>query len=872
MLGRPALRLLSLVLALGAAAQSEPARGQALALTDWEALQAGLALDARAWEGRRLCLEGVLVGDFFRDLYLADPAGRPLPGLRVTSGEHTAELGDLLRVTGTLRLEPTGPALAVADPLRDLLPLREAGVRHQKSWPARLGELRGEPALWTDRLVELADVEVAQLRRDDNGVPWLALVAQGGDSLGVELNDGQHPVLREGDRLPGLRGIFTRRGDYWNLRPRSSEDWLRIEGAARGERPTRREPAFRGRTSEPKIGGLWGKQPRAQLLLDEICYDPAGPGEGEGGESFAVINAGTRKQRLDGWTVTDNEGVWRFPRGLSLEPGARFHVARSAERFTWEFGFPPDLSLDRQPTPGDSLLVLDNGGDELLLLDERGRVADAVVWEAGWAEAQAGWTGPALQPFRFNDYVTAEGQVLWRKRSLESGRRLDTNSAADWIGDPFDAELGMSLAYPGWDRERFLDTARCSETAEVTALVSPDNSFAGVRDFLRAATSSLEIETYLFTHAALADELVAAMERGVRVTLLLDGEVFGARGGTYDVVRAIARRIDEHPTGRGAVFLWRNGDDPRHTGMDADIPDRYNHCHQKFIIADRRRLLVSSDNFTQSSLPDDDKSEGTNGARGAFLITDAPCVVERAIAIWQADCDPNRQHDIQRFVSRPGLEERAPRPGSERTGYLPLQPEPYSAREAARFELSQSPDNALRPDRGLLGHLGEAEQGDLVLVQQQYERAWWGYGEERAPNPRLEAYLAAARRGARVRVLLSGAGDDEDGAKNRLTRDRFNALALEEGLDFRVALGTLPGERPGREAPIHNKLVLVKAGSAHWCHVGSTNGSETASRLNRELGLSIDSQPLFAYLAEVFTADWLRAVGADQALAPAPGD
>jgi phosphatidylserine/phosphatidylglycerophosphate/cardiolipin synthase-like enzyme len=192
---------------------------------------------------------------------------------------------------------------------------------------------------------------------------------------------------------------------------------------------------------------------------------------------------------------------------------------------------------------------------------------------------------------------------------------------------------------------------------------------------------------------------------------------------------------------------------------------------------------------------------------------------------------------------------------------LPVHPAAFSAREKVRVELSQSPDNALRPDRGYLGHVAEAGGGDLVLVEQQYERAWWGYGESRAPNPRLEAYLEAARRGARVRVLLSGDDDEEGGAKNRLTAERFNTIAREEGIDFRIALGNLPGERPGRGAPIHNKMLLVKAGGAHWCHVGSANGSETASRMNRELGLSIDSQALFAYFAEVFTADWLRAGG-----------
>ena len=814
----------------------------------------------------RVTVQGVLVADFFRDIYLADGSLGAGPGLRVRSGEHMAELGDLVLVTGRLEQDERngGLFLRVEEPFTDLLPLREQGPQPVPAAPVSAGDLTGDPESWRGRLVTLSELVITAVRRDANAQPWLMTVedAAGGE-LGVELRDGQHPVLVEGDRLPGLVGIWDRNGQHWNLLPRSGDDFLRDEGAHRGERPPERKLAFRGRASEGKVGGLLGRAPSGHALLDAVCYDPPGPGDGEGAESFAVTNTGDRKLRLSGWSVSDNEGSWTFPRGTVLKPGASLRVARSFERFTWVFGFPPDLAFDRAPSPADSALILDNGGDELLLIDDRGRLVDALVWEEGWADAQPGWEGPALRPYRFNSFVPEEGQVFWRKRDPDSGHVPDRGDARDWSADPDDPVLGQRCEFPGWDSRRFADTARCEETAEVRAFVSPDNSFAGLREFLAGATESIEIELYLFTHPGVYEELVAAMDRGVRVTVLLNGEVFGARGGTYESVRWIAGAINSHPSGLGRVYLWRNGDDPRHPGRDGDLPDRYNHPHQKFVIVDRARVLVGSDNFTQSSLPADDTADGTGGSRGAFLVTDASCIVERVIAIWEADFDPRRQRDIHQYVSQPELEEREPRLGGNRTDYEPVHPEPYVARETARFELGQSPDNALRPDRGYLGHVNAAGAGDLVMVQQQYERPWWGYGEGREPNPRLEAYVEAARRGARVRVLLSGAGGPGRNAKNRLAVRRFNALAAEEGLDLMLGLGRLPDARPGRERPIHNKMLLVRAGEAHWCHVGSANGSETAHRYNRELGLSIDSEGLFAYLTEVFVADWLRAMEAE---------
>ncbi|MBN2170911.1 MAG: lamin tail domain-containing protein [Candidatus Krumholzibacteriota bacterium] len=866
---------LLMALAAGAPRAADPAAGRRppppadalpLAFADVAALEDSLAADS-ALAGRRVSVAARLAADLFRDVYLVSPGGGPGRGLHVTTGEHLAEVGQWVRVTGQLLVEGGEPVVkaepdGIDGPWREGFPPAPDGAplfAELATAPVTAGDLLAAPGDWHGMLVRLdRDLRVERILRDANGVPWLAVVSDETRAVDVELSDGQHPVLREGGHIDALAGVWRLVGDRWRLSPRHAGDWTADDDCLSIAPPARRLAGSAQRVErKPSRGApLYGRRRLARPLLDAVCYDPAGAGEAEGAESFAVVNDGERTLHLDGWSVTDHEGRWFFPAGAALRRGGSLRVARDAERFWFEFGLAADYVLGGRPAPADTTLVLCNAGDELVLLDQQGRVADAVAWGDRRAD-QPGWTGAGALPYRFSEYVPAEGQVLWRKRDPRTGRLVDTDTAADWIGDPDDPAWGRRLAFPGWDRLRFADTARCAAEAEVTAFVSPDNSFLGVQGFLRSATESLELSLYLFTHPLLAEELLAALDRGVRVTLLLDGEVYGARGGTYDSVRAIATRIDAHPSGRGRVYLWRNGDDARHLGPDADIPDRYNHCHQKFVIADRARVLVSSDNLTQGCLPADDPGDGTSGSRGAFLVTDAPCVVERLVAVWEADCDPARHRDIRRHVPREALRESWPSESGNRTGYLPVQAAPYSRREKARFELTQSPDNALRPDRGYLGLVNRAGAGDLILVEQQYEREHWGYGERVTPNPRLEAYLAAARRGARVRILLSGAGVS---VKNRWARERVNARAAADGLDLRVELAVLP-RSGGRAEPVHNKMLLARLGGERWSHVGSANGSETAQRFNREVGLSIESAGLYAYLEAVFAADWRHAAG-----------
>ena len=167
-----------------------------------------------------------------------------------------------------------------------------------------------------------------------------------------------------------------------------------------------------------------------------------------------------------------------------------------------------------------------------------------------------------------------------------------------------------------------------------------------------------------------------------------------------------------------------------------------------------------------------------------------------------------------------------------------------------------APENALRPDAGLLALIGRAGPGDELLSMQLYEQRHWGPGAGSPladPNPRLEALIAAARRGARVRILLDSFFDDPSELRsNAATAAYVRAVAGQEGLDLQVELGNPTA------GGIHAKLFLARVGGETWSAVGSLNGGEVSCKLNREVLLLVDSPAIFARLRAVFDHDWAR--------------
>jgi hypothetical protein len=179
---------------------------------------------------------------------------------------------------------------------------------------------------------------------------------------------------------------------------------------------------------------------------------------------------------------------------------------------------------------------------------------------------------------------------------------------------------------------------------------------------------------------------------------------------------------------------------------------------------------------------------------------------------------------------------------------------PLTATGQMIFQLITAPENALRPDAGLHALIQQAGAGDELYLTQLYEHKFWGSGDANPisdPNPRLELLIDAARRGAKVRLLLDSFFDEpEANRSNQSTVEYLATVAAAEGIDIVGAVGNPTG------GGIHAKWLLARVNGVTWSAVGSLNGGEISYKVNREVVLMVDHPLVYERLLEVFLHDW----------------
>jgi phosphatidylserine/phosphatidylglycerophosphate/cardiolipin synthase-like enzyme len=590
------------------------------------------------------------------------------------------------------------------------------------------------------------------------------------------------------------------------------------------------------------------------VLISAVHFDAYANGD----EGFRLTSVTTHAITLTHWIATDGIGEGTLNLTGTLAAGQSIWIAKRAITFTQQFGFKPDYEYEADTDPlvpnlTAHTLPLLAADDELAIREGATNWIDAVVWGAGQITDTGwltGWSGSPLQAYG-NSSIAAAGQILYRKLDEAIGAIApDTDTSLDWANDRSDPVAGRRTMYPGWDVERFWQTAKVAGTATLTVAIAPDNAYRVISDLLGSARQSIKLEIHSFENVALADVLTRTLQaRAISVTLLLEG---GPVGGIDDQELWICQRIEA--AGGDCWFMINDS--------AADIRDRYDYVHAKLIIVDDRVAAIGSENLSPRSLTYDDSSDGTLGQRGTYLVTDAPGVVARALDIWQADFDPTHHRDIFPWTSgdpkygNPPLG-FTPIYTSGGSGYLIRYPSPLGLTAPLTFEVLTAPESSLRTTDSLLGLIGQAGPGDTIDAEQLDERPHWGDASANPigdPNLRLSALIGAASRGAHIRLLLDSYFDDVSSpTSNEATRATIESLralspTLRLNLEARRGNPTLGG--------IHNKMFLFNIGGRKVVHVGSINGTEISNKANREIALQVESGAAYDYLRGMFEYDW----------------
>ncbi len=548
----------------------------------------------------------------------------------------------------------------------------------------------------------------------------------------------------------------------------------------------------------------------AGVLLRQVHYYAWGENE-----FVSIFNPLSVQVDISSWFITDSEGIAAFPPGTAIGSGEELVMAQNATNYCMQLLRSPDfeyggsnLSVPDAAVIG-SAPALSNAGDEVLLMNNYGTCMDAYVYGSSFYVAASWTSGPAG--------VLGQGQIARRNPGQ------DTNTSGDW-----------SCIRPYVLGQSDFSSAQYTADGAITAFVSPDCSFGAVSGTVDNASSSIWLSVYEFTSPPLAERLVAAAQRGLDVRLFLEGSPVG--GLTPEEIY-LARLVVQ---AGGHVRIMTN--DP-----DNGIHERYTYIHAKYAIFDSDTMLITSENWGPSGIPE----PGEAGNRGWGAIIKDTDLASYFAGVFAEDWNPSRPDSVSFDQSHP-LWNAGTAPSGNATHYTPAF-EPLTVTSQASVIPILAPDTSLAEET-VLGMMDSATE--RVYVEQFYAYKHWGdrYADTpvTAPDLYLEAAIDAARRGCEVKILLDATYynvDETDPIDNDDTAAYINAIAAAEALDLESKLVNLTEHDFDK---IHNKGVIAD----NSVLISSINWNLNSVTCNRESGVIIGNNEVADYFTGAFMLDW----------------
>jgi phosphatidylserine/phosphatidylglycerophosphate/cardiolipin synthase-like enzyme len=395
------------------------------------------------------------------------------------------------------------------------------------------------------------------------------------------------------------------------------------------------------------------------------------------------------------------------------------------------------------------------------------------------------------------------------------------------------ADPGLAAAAGGFfcDLEDYdpISAPSFDDSGEFVAYASPEATYAVTKAFLQAATASIVIGIYDFDVDYIKDLLLQAMQRGVAVTLKLDLNGRTGERPIFDELRTFGCEAVPAPS------------------CSSDHARYFPVSHEKVVVIDDAWTLVQSGNFTDNSIPFNERDGGDpaafdHGSRDMGLAVRSP-----ELAAFTRDV---LRSDIELEVSgADGVVALGALAFAEPLVLLQEAPEapPPTLFPSQRFVPAApvrvtpvlSPDNymAVVPDL-----LAAAERS--IVIEQQYIR---GNQEE------IQRLLGAVREAMdrnpdlRVRIVLGQPFPNDDYEQNV---QRIRDLGPNFGLFLGEHVKLINHKH---FVHCHNKLIIL---DEETVLVGSQNWSTAAVTKNREMSLLVRYPELARYYQTIFDLDW----------------
>lgn len=528
-------------------------------------------------------------------------------------------------------------------------------------------------------------------------------------------------------------------------------------------------------------------------------------------EYFVLTNAGSSSVSVEGWEVTDGEGVVVFVDPMYVGPYASLVVSFNASSYLAAYGTLPEMHLDGLSTDigvqVSGSFRLGNDGDSLSLRDGHGAILDFVVY-GDCAETSTGWTGPPLASPR-------TGEVMVRVRSSDGF--ADAGMSADWM--PFREHR---YGYSSWRPYVTVVDPGC-----LTAFLSPDCSADVVVSRLDAARESIRVCSYEFSSPIVCEALLRALCRGVYVSLLVDGSpVGGIDERAVDALSALA--------GSGASVRVLTG------RLDDGVVKHVTALHSKYFVIDSTDVIVLSENAVPSGIP----ADRVFGNRGWGMAAVSSELAAYLTSVFEDDRREDRP-GVMDWMCDARYDSQAEAPLLEENPHERGMFHPFTTTSVATVMLVVSPDGSFMSPFLCDTLLSET---DLVVEQFQADLRWrTRWSDDELLSPLVSSLVDGARNGVACRALLDSSWFNLE--RNGEVVDALVAVQFGESLDCSARL-------MDPESPItvmHNKGVVV---DGRRTVVSSNNWVYASFAKNRELAAVIDSPEVASYFTEAFDADW----------------